>query len=101
MVFVTPKNDALIVAVVFALTALVEIANVAELAPGATVTFTGTSAADFVLARVTETPLAGAGPLSVTFPTALVPPRRLLGVTLSAASEAGFTVSDALFVTPE
>jgi hypothetical protein len=64
---VTPFNDALIVAVVVAVTAAVPTVNVPDDAPAAIVTLAGTLACALLLARLT-TVAAGALALNVTVP---------------------------------
>jgi hypothetical protein len=95
-----------IVTVVFAVTALVLTANVALVAPAATVTLPGTVAAALLLDSVTAAPPAGAAPLNVTVPVDAFPPATLVGLSESAESvtgagaPGGFTVSTALRVVP-
>ena len=75
-----------------AATALVLTANVAVVAPAATVTLAGTPAAVVLLLEsVTCAPPAGAGPLNVTVPVEELPPVTLVGVTESEerATKAG------------
>jgi hypothetical protein len=66
---------------VFAATGLVEIANVAVVAPASTLTLAGTCAAALLLESVTTAPPEGAAPLSVTVPVEPVPPITLAGFT--------------------
>jgi hypothetical protein len=68
-----------IVAAAFAVTDVVVIANVAVLAPPATVTPAGTTAAALLLARVTAAPPVGATASRVTVPVEPVPPTTLAG----------------------
>jgi len=90
-----------IVTSVDAVTALVAIANVALVAPAATVTLAGTVAAVLLLESVTASPPAGAALVSVTVPCEAVPPVTLVGFTDTAESEAGGdTVNTALRVAP-
>ena len=101
-VLVMPPLAALIVTVVFALTGAVVMGNVADIAPAGTVAFAGTAALlGLLLLRVTPIPLAGAGPVKVTFPTALVPPLSIAGFKLTEASAAGLTDKFADFETAE
>jgi hypothetical protein len=76
------------VAVVDAATELVEIANVADVAPCGTVTFAGTVADTLLLDRDTTIPPAGAGPLSVAVPWAAEPPLTEVGLTETADKDA-------------
>src|SRR5216684_8357688 len=57
----------------------VVIVKVAEVDPATTVTFAGTDTAALSLLRVTSVPPAGAAPLRVTVPVALMPPVTLGG----------------------
>ena len=71
-------------------TALVLTANVALVAPAATVTLEGTlAAAVLLLERVTCAPPEGAGPLNVTVPVDEFPPVTLVGFSETDASEVG------------
>ena len=85
-------------------TALVLTANVALLAPAATVTLAWTvAAAVSLLKRETATPPLGAGPLRVTVPIEGDPPVTLIGLSAIAESVAepcGVTVSEAVLVPP-
>ena len=93
--------------VVDAVTVLVLTVNVALVAPAATVTLEGTVATDVLLLEsATCAPPDGAGPLSVTVPVEDFPPVTLVGLNVSevrvgAGGAAGFTVSEAVLVTPE
>jgi len=62
-------------------TTLVVIANVAEVFPEATVTVPATPTEETLLDRSTTTPLLPAGAVSVTIPTAALPPRTEVGAT--------------------
>ena len=76
--------------VVDAATALVLTANVAVVAPAATVTLEGTVAATVLLLEsAIVAPPAGAAPLSVTVPVEEFPPVTLVGFTESAERETG------------
>jgi hypothetical protein len=87
VVLLTPSDDAVITAGVLAVTDVVVIANVADVAPAASVTDAGTTAATELLVSVTTTPPAGAGEPSVTVPVAAVPPLTLTGFTLIVDNE--------------
>ena len=81
-------------------TALVVTANVALVAPPATVTIAGTFADDGLsVDKDTTAPPPGAGPLSVTVPVEGLPPTTLDGFRERDASEGGFTVRVAVLVT--
>ena len=94
----------MIVATVDVVTDAVEIANVALVAPAATVTLTGAVAAVLLLDSATPNPPAGAVAVNVTVPCAETPPVTLVGLTDTAESDAGagggVTVSVAVFVAP-
>ncbi len=87
-----------------AFTLLVVTANVALLAPAATVTLAGTVAAAVLpLEREMAAPPLGAGPLRVTVPVEGDPPVTLIGLSAieeSVAEPAGATLSEAVLVTP-
>jgi hypothetical protein len=71
-------------------TALVLTANIALVAPAATVTLEGTLAAFVLLLKsATCAPPDGAAPLSVTVPVDEFPPVTLVGFSESNASEVG------------
>lgn len=80
---------------------LVATVNVAVLAPEGTV-MPGGTVATFVSedASVRTTPAAGAFPTSETVPVDGVPPTRLNGLKATDWSPAGFTVKEAVRVTP-
>ena len=86
-------------------TALVVTGNGALIAPPATVTLTGTVAANVLLLdSETTAPPTGAGPLSVTVPVEGLPPTTLDGFTPTklntTAGAGGVTVRGAVRVTP-
>ena len=84
-------------------TGLVVTANVALVAPTATVMLAGTVAANVLsLDNDTTAPPPGAGPLSVTVPVEGLPPTTLDGVTPNELNPtaAGVTVRGAVLVTP-
>ena len=80
--------------------------NVALVAPAGMNTLDGTLAVPLLLERMTLTPPAGAGALSVTLPVEdCTPPMTVLGFKVSEDSVGGgggggFTVSEAVLVTP-
>lgn len=89
-VLVTLPALAVIVTGVDAATALVPIANVAVVAPCATVTFAGAVATDgLLLESDTTTPPEGAADVSVTVPCDPFPPTTDAGLTDTADSAAG------------
>lgn len=63
----------------------VDTVNVALVFPAGTVTLAGTIATLLLLDMVTTAPPAGAGPLSVTVPCPLSPPRMVVGLTVIEA----------------
>ena len=82
-------------------TGLVFTANVALVAPPATVTLAGIFAADGLsLLREITTPPTGAGPFSVTVPMEPFPPATVEGLRERDDSEGRFTVRLADLVTP-
>lgn len=94
-VCVPPLYFAVIVAVVFAVTAVVCTVTLACFWPACTVMVAGTVIAALLLASVTAAPPAGAAALSVTLSCALAPPVRLAGETateLSVGSVTGVSV---------
>src|SRR5687767_2855944 len=90
------------VTVVDAATAMVPMLKVALVAPAATVTLAGTEVASLLSESATCAPPAGAGAVSVTVPVTVtaVPPVTLAGLTLSAETAGGSTVSDTFTVAP-
>lgn len=95
---VTPAALAVSNADVDALTAVVGTANVALLAPCATVTLAGGAAAGWLLDKATANPPAGAAADSVTLPCEALPPVTLDGLTDSAESSAGAAVGSTVSV---
>ena len=86
-VFVVLVYEPLIVTVVLALTVVVAIVKVADLAPAGIVTEFGTVAlAVLLLLKVTTAPPVGATPLRVAVPVDGLPPARLDGERLTDAS---------------
>ena len=81
-------------------TALVPTLKFALVAPAGTVTVAGTEAAPLLSESATCAPPAGAGAVSVTVAVTEVPPVTLAGLTLSAETAGGSTVSDTLCVRP-
>jgi hypothetical protein len=79
----------------------VVIVNAAPALPAGTVTKAGTLAANGVLLlSETATPPLGAGPVSVTVPWDVAPPRTLVGLTESEFNAGGVTVSTAVNMPP-
>src|SRR5207249_3135276 len=82
---IAPPPEPVIVIAVALVTEPVVTANVALVAPTATVTLAGSEATVvFELDSVTTSPPVGAALVSVTVPLALLPPTTLAGVTLTA-----------------
>lgn len=82
-------------------TGVVEIVKVAAVLPDATVTLTGTDAAEgMALDRVTVRPPEGAFPVSVTVPVAVLPPVTELGLRVRDERAGGFTVTVAFLLEP-
>ena len=99
-VFATPRV-AVIVGVVLTATEDVVIAKLAEFAPPKTVTLGGGAATgELELARVTEIPALGAGPVNVIVPVEPVPPVTLVGDSVSDNAVGASTVNVAGFATP-
>jgi hypothetical protein len=102
-VLLTPLYVAVIVTVLAAETAVVEIEKAGEIVcPAATTTEVGTAATvGSLLVRGTTAPAAGAGPVSFTvLPVAATLPTTEAEATVIADRAAGFTVRTACFVTP-
>src|SRR5258706_529957 len=74
--------------------------KVALVAPAAMVTVAGLEHAALLSESVTTAPPAGAGAFSVTVAVTEVPPVTLAGLTFSAETAGGSTVSDTLCVPP-
>jgi hypothetical protein len=73
--------------------------KVAEVAPAATVTLTGTEAAGvLLLASVTTAPPVGAADPNVTVAVDPVPPVTLVGFTETEESTGGLTVSEVFWL---
>jgi hypothetical protein len=101
VVLVTPPYTAVMVEEVDVATPLVVIVKVALVAPAATVTLAGTTAAAVLLLdKVTTAPPAGALPVRVTVPVELFPPTTDVGVLVRVESTGGFTTSVAVRLTP-
>jgi hypothetical protein len=93
--------DPMITAVVCACTATVPIWNCNDFTPAGTSTLGGGFAIDaFELARVMETPPAGAGPVRFTVPVPLTPPLTVDGLSVTDERAGGFTVTVAVFTIP-
>ena len=89
----TPFQVAVTVAVVFAETPLVGIANDTDQLPGATNTDAGGVTASELLDSVTEAPPGGAWPVNMTMPPGCAPPLIELGEITSDFSAVGWTIS--------
>jgi len=81
--FVTPAYEAEIVAVFFTETTFVFTVKVLEVAPAATFTLVGTTAALWLLASVITAPPAGADPDNVTVTREEMPPFTAIGFAVS------------------
>ena len=91
----------MIVTEAFDVTAEVLIVNVAVVLPAATVTLDGTFVAVVLLLdSVTTAPAPGAGPVRVTVPVDVFPPRTELGLRATEDNASGVTVSVAVLATP-
>ena len=90
-------------AVVEVVTAVVVTVNAALVLPALTLTVAGTVAEELLLDKETDTPPIGAGPLKVTVPVAVCPPRTEAGLTDSPASvtAGGLTVIENVELEPE
>jgi hypothetical protein len=87
---------------VFAATATEEMGNVAVDAPPTRVTVGATEVtAELLLPRLTVTPVVGAAPVKVTVPVVLFPPIKLDGSNDKLRTAGGFTVREAVLVTPK
>ena len=98
-VFDVPPDAAEIVAVVVAVTVLVEIVNVPVVFPAATVTEFGTVADPELLASVITNPELGAGDEIVTVPVLALPPTTVAGLSVSDLTVGAMMVNVALSVT--
>ena len=86
---VIPPREAEMLTTIFRLTDTVVTLNVAVVLPANTVTVGGTAALlELLLDKATTKPPAGAGAVSVTVPTELLPPRTLVGLRDRAESAA-------------
>ena len=84
-----------------AVTAVVVIVKVTDVAPAETVTLAGTDADADELCRVTFAPAAGAGPFRVTvFAVVLLPPTMETGDSVTDETADGTSVNVALVLTP-
>lgn len=101
---VIPARAAVIITTIFRLTDAVVMLKVAVVFPPGTVTIEGTAALPaLLLDKLTTNPPVGAGAVSVTVPTEVLPPRTIVGFRERAESAAagwGLTVKFADFVTP-
>src|SRR6185369_17503905 len=107
VVRLTPPKVAVIVTLVFAVTADVVTAKVAFKAPAVTVTLAGTETTDaFALLSVTTAPPLGAPPVNVIVPCAAFPPTTEVGLTLTAdrlavvVVDGGVTIKVVVRLTP-
>src|SRR5215213_4735271 len=80
-------------AVVFAVTPLVEIGDAAEKLPGSTITAAGGLTTGELLERLTKAPPAGACPLSITMPCGCAPPLMVAGEIVNDFNEGGCKVN--------
>jgi len=97
-----PPTDAVMLAVILALTTDVLMVNKAEVVePPGTVTLGSTDTAGLLLASETTSPPAGAGPLIVTLLAVVdAPPATVDGDNETANTDGGATVSLPVFVKP-
>jgi hypothetical protein len=91
-VFVAPKI-AVIAAGVAVDTGTVAIRNVVEVAPASTFIVAGGTTAVVLLASETDTPPAGAGPVSVMVAEVLFPPVKAVAASANVEITGGLTVS--------
>ena len=97
---VRPPEEAEMLTLADAATALVVMLNVVLVAPAAIVTLAGTDAAGLLLESATWAPPVGAGPSRLTVPVSELPPVTLAWLRLTADTPGGTTVSDAVCVAP-
>jgi len=95
-----PSPVPVIVVIVWALTPVVWMVNVAVVLPLGTVTDAGTVAELLLLVSVTTSPPGPAASLSVSVPIALLPPRTEVGVTVKDPRPQGLIVRIAVADTP-
>ena len=95
---VTDPSEAEIATLVEAVTAVVDILNLAEVAPAGTVTDLGTDALLLPLARLIPIPPDGAAEPKVTMPVEDLPPTTVDGLRVSDFRTGGLTVSVAVLV---
>lgn len=95
-----PFSDAVIVAVVLAVTTDVFTVNAALVAPPATVTLAGTTAKVEFDERAMVSPAAGAGLLRVIVPVELAPPTTDPGFSFSIEMRGALTLSFAVTTAP-
>ena len=99
-VCVTPAELAEMMAWVYAATGVVATAKVVVVAPAGIVTLAGIDAAGLLLARLTTTPPAGAGPLRATVASELLPPITAGGLSVTALGLTTLRLSLAVQVMP-
>ena len=86
---VIPPREADIVTTILRFTVAVVMLKVAVVFPAATVTVDGTVALlELLLDKLTTSPPVGAGPVSVTVPNEVLPPRTVVGLSERAESAA-------------
>ena len=98
--WLVPLNPAVRVTAAEVATGVVEMLNVALVAPTATVTDAGTVAAMLPDVRETTTPPAGAGPERVTVPVEADPPSTVEGDTLNPTRLTAVRVRVAVWLSP-